>query len=305
MTTDLATASGVLPTATRPVVMGVLNVTPDSFSDGGLAFDPARPDEHPGRAIAAGRELVAQGADVIDVGGESTRPGAQPVDADEERARVVPVIAGLAELGVSVSVDTRHASVAAAALAAGATIVNDVSATDADPGMLEVVAASSAAYIAMHLQGEPRTMQDAPTYRDVVAEVEEALLATVARAVSAGIARERLAIDPGIGFGKTLEHNLALLRALPRLCAHGLPVLVGTSRKSFLGRITGVEAPEDRLVGSVVSAVLAARAGARILRVHDVAATIEGLAVLDALRATGEDAVRATAGGEPHEEGRR
>ena len=305
MTTDLATASGVLPTATRPVVMGVLNVTPDSFSDGGLAFDPARPDEHPGRAITAGRELVAQGADVIDVGGESTRPGAQPVDADEERARVVPVIAGLAELGIVVSVDTRHASVAAAALAAGATIVNDVSATDADPGMLEVVAASGAAYIAMHLQGEPRTMQDAPTYRDVVAEVEEALLATVARAVSAGITRERLAIDPGIGFGKTLEHNLALLRALPRLCAHGLPVLVGTSRKSFLGRITGVEAPEDRLVGSVVSAVLAARAGARILRVHDVAATIEGLAVLDALRATGEDAVRATAGGEPHEEGRR
>ena len=304
MTTDLATASGVLPTATRPVVMGVLNVTPDSFSDGGLAFDPARPDEHPGRAIAAGRELVAQGADVVDVGGESTRPGAQPVDADEERARVVPVIAGLAELGIVVSVDTRHASVAAAALAVGATIVNDVSATHADPGMLEVVAASGAAYVAMHLQGEPRTMQDAPTYRDVVAEVEEALLATVARAVSAGIGRERLAIDPGIGFGKTLEHNLALLRALPRLCSHGLPVLVGTSRKSFLGRITGIEAPEDRLVGSVVSAVLAARAGARILRVHDVAATVEGLAVLDALRATGEDAVRGAASGEPHEEGR-
>jgi len=304
VTTDLATASGVLPTATRPVVMGVLNVTPDSFSDGGLAFDPARPDEHPGRAIAAGRELVAQGADVVDVGGESTRPGAQPVDADEERERIAPVIAGLTELGIVVSVDTRHASVAAAALVAGATIVNDVSATHADPGMLEVVAASGAAYVAMHLQGEPRTMQDAPTYRDVVAEVEEALLATVARAMSAGIARERLAIDPGIGFGKTLEHNLALLRALPRLCAHGLPVLVGTSRKSFLGRITGIEAPEDRLVGSVVSAVLAARAGARILRVHDVAATIEGLAVLDALRATGEDASTDGRGVVPSEEGR-
>jgi dihydropteroate synthase len=305
VTTDLLTASGVLPTATRPVVMGVLNVTPDSFSDGGLAFDPTRPEEHPQRAIAAGRELVAQGADIVDVGGESTRPGAQPIDADEERERVIPVIAGLVELGLVVSVDTRHASVAAAAVAVGATIINDVGAMDADPDMLDVVTASGAAYIAMHLQGEPRTMQDAPTYGDVVAEVEEALLATVARAVSAGIARERLAIDPGIGFGKTLEHNLALLRALPRLCSHGLPVLVGTSRKSFLGRITGVEVPEERLIGSVVSAVLAARAGARILRVHDVAATIEGLAVLDAMGASGEDAVQGAAGGEVHEEGRR
>ena len=302
MTTDLITASGVLPTATRPVVMGVLNVTPDSFSDGGLAFDPTHPTTHPERAIAAGRALVAQGADVVDIGGESTRPGAQPVDADEERERVVPVIEGLVSLGVVVSVDTRHASVAAAALAAGATIVNDVGATDPDPGMLDVVAASGAAYVAMHLQGQPRTMQDAPVYGDVVAEVEEALLATVTRAVSAGITRDRLAIDPGIGFGKTLEHNLALLRALPRLCAHGLPVLVGTSRKSFLGRITGVEVPEDRLIGSVVSAVLAARAGARILRVHDVAATLEGLAVLDALAPTGEDAAREPAGGRPHEE---
>jgi dihydropteroate synthase len=305
VTTDLVTASGVLPTATRPVVMGVLNVTPDSFSDGGLAFDPDHPSEHPARAIAAGRELVAQGADIVDVGGESTRPGAQPVDADEERARVVPVIAGLAELGIVVSVDTRHASVAAAALAAGATIVNDVGATAPDPGMLEAVAASGAAYIAMHLQGEPRTMQDAPTYSDVVAEVEEALLATVERAVSAGIARERLAIDPGIGFGKSLAHNLELLRALPRLCAHDLPVLVGTSRKSFLGRITGVEVPEERLVGSVVSAVLAARAGARILRVHDVAATLEGLAVLDAMGPSGEDAAQGTHGAPGHREGTR
>jgi dihydropteroate synthase len=290
VTTDLVTASGALPTATRPIVMGVLNVTPDSFSDGGRAFDPSRPGEHPGRAIAAGRALVTQGADVVDVGGESTRPGALPVDADEERERVVPVIAGLAALGIVVSVDTRHASVAAAAVAAGAALVNDVGATDPDPGMLEVVATSGAAYVAMHLRGEPRTMQDAPTYRDVVAEVEAALLATVVRAESAGIARERLAIDPGIGFGKTFEHNLALLRALPRLCAHGLPVLVGTSRKSFLGRLTGIEVPEERLIGSVVSAVLAARAGARILRVHDVAATVQGLAVLDAMGASREDA---------------
>jgi dihydropteroate synthase len=287
VTSDLVTAAGVLETGTRPLVMGVLNVTPDSFSDGGLAFDPA---DHPGRAIAAARALVAQGADVVDVGGESTRPGAHPVDPGDERDRVVPVIEGLVALGIIVSVDTRHASVAEAALAAGAALVNDVSAVAPDPDMLGVVAASDAAYVAMHLQGEPRTMQLAPTYRDVVTEVEEALLATVARAQAAGIGRERLAIDPGIGFGKTLEHNLALLRALPRLCAHGLPVLVGTSRKSFLGRITGIEVPEERLVGSVVSAVLAARAGARILRVHDVAATVEGLAVLDAIDPVGDDA---------------
>jgi dihydropteroate synthase len=294
VTTDLVTASGALPTATRTLVMGILNVTPDSFSDGGIAFDPS---DHPGRAIAAGRSLVAQGADLVDVGGESTRPGALPVEAAEEAARVVPVIEGLVALGTVVSVDTRHAVVAQAALAAGAAIVNDVGAVAPDPAMLRVVAEAGAAYIAMHLQGEPRTMQVAPRYGDVVAEVEAALLATVGHAVAAGIARERLAIDPGIGFGKTLEHNLALLRALPRLSGHGVPVLVGTSRKSFLGHITGVTVPEARLVGSVVSAVLAARAGARILRVHDVAATVEGLAVLDALDAVGEDA--------PDEEDRR
>jgi dihydropteroate synthase len=289
VTTDLVTASGVLPTAMRAVVMGVLNVTPDSFSDGGRAFDPS---DHPGRAIAAGLALATAGADVVDVGGESTRPGADPVAVADELARVVPVIAGLVEHGVMVSVDTRQAAVAREALTAGAAIVNDVGAVGRDRGMLDVVAASGAAYVAMHLQGEPRTMQDAPTYVDVVAEVEQALLATVARAIAAGVARERLAIDPGIGFGKSLEHNLALLRALPRLSAHGVPVLVGTSRKSFLGRITGIERAEDRLVGSVVSAVLAARAGARILRVHDVAATVEALAVLDAIDPIGDDGRR-------------
>lgn len=294
MTTDLVTASGVLPTATRAVVMGVLNVTPDSFSDGGRAFGSS---DHPARAIAAGRALVEAGADVVDVGGESTRPGAEPVDVADELRRVVPVIAGLVAHGAVVSVDTRHAAVAAEALAAGASIVNDVGAIAPDVGMLEVVASSGAAYVAMHLQGEPRTMQDAPSYVDVVTEVEQALLATVARAVAAGVARERLAIDPGIGFGKSFEHNLALLRALSRLCAHGLPVLVGTSRKSFLGRITGIERAEDRLIGSVVSAVLAAQAGARILRVHDVAATVEALAVLDAIGPIGEDA-RGRAAGE-------
>lgn len=299
MTTDLVTASGVLPTATRPVVMGVLNVTPDSFSDGGLAFGPS---DHPARAIAAGRALVAAGADVVDIGGESTRPGATPVDVADELARVVPVIAGLVAHGAVVSVDTRHAAVAAEALAAGATIVNDVGAVAPDVGMLELVASSGAAYIAMHLRGEPRTMQDAPSYGDVVSEIEQALLATVARAVAAGVARERLAIDPGIGFGKSFEHNVALLRALPRLCAHGLPVLVGTSRKSFLGRITGVERAEDRLIGSVVSAVLAAQAGARILRVHDVAATVEALAVLDAIGPIGDDA-RGRASGEEDRHG--
>jgi dihydropteroate synthase len=284
--TDLRHATGALPTSHRPVVMGVLNVTPDSFSDGGRALDA---DGSPDRAIALGLAMVADGADCIDVGGESTRPGASPVTVDDECARVVPVVAGLVARGVVVSIDTRHAVVARAALDAGASLVNDVGALAPDDGMLAAVVGAGAGYVAMHLRGEPRTMQDDPRFEDVVAEVEAELRDTIAAARAAGIASDALAIDPGIGFGKTLEHNLALLAAIPRLAAMGPPVLVGTSRKSFLGRLTGVETPADRLAGSLASAVLAARDGARILRVHDVAATVEALAVQQAIDAGRSD----------------
>ncbi len=280
VTTDLRHATGSLPTGSRTVVMGVLNVTPDSFSDGGLALGP---DGGPDRAVQLGLALVAAGADCVDVGGESTRPGALPVDPAEELERVVPVVAALAARGVVVSVDTRRASVARAALEAGASLVNDVGALAPDDGMLGVVAAARAGYVAMHLRGTPRTMQDDPRFADVVGEVIAELQGAVDRAVAAGIAPDAIAIDPGIGFGKTLEHNLALLAAVPRLAALGRPVLVGTSRKSFLGRLTGVEDPAGRLAGSLASAVLAARDGARILRVHDVAATVEALAVQAAI----------------------
>ena len=286
MTADLRHATGALPTSRRPVVMGVLNVTPDSFSDGGRALDT---NGSPDRAIALGLAMIADGADCVDVGGESTRPGASPVAVGDERARVVPVVAGLVAHGVVVSIDTRRAAVARAALDAGASLVNDVGALAPDDGMLAAVVAAGAGYVAMHLRGEPRTMQDDPRFDDVVAEVEAELRTAVDAARAAGIASDALAIDPGIGFGKTVEHNLALLRALPRLCALGPPVLVGTSRKSFLGRLTGVASPSDRLAGSLASAVLAARDGARILRVHDVVATVEALAVQQAIDAGQRD----------------
>ena len=279
---DLRHADGALPTSHRTVVMGVLNVTPDSFSDGGLALTPGASPE---RAVAIGLALVAAGADCVDVGGESTRPGAEPVAVDEELVRVIPVVAGLAAEGVVVSVDTRHTVVARAALDAGAAIVNDVGALAPDDGMLDVVAAAGAGYVAMHLRGEPRTMQDAPRFDDVVTEVAAELDVARAAALAAGIAPDAVALDPGIGFGKTLEHNLALLAAVPRLAALGAPLLVGTSRKSFIGHLTGVVAPAERLAGSLASAVLAARDGARILRVHDVAATVEALAVQAAVDA--------------------
>ncbi len=284
MTVDLRHATGALPTASRPVVMGVLNVTPDSFSDGGLALTD---DGTPDRALAVGRALVAAGADCIDVGGESTRPGAEPVPVDEELARVVPVVAGLAADGIVVSVDTRHAAVARAALAAGASLVNDVGGLAPDAGMLDAVASAGAGYVLMHLRGEPRTMQDDPRFDDVVAEVEGELLAARAAATDAGIDPAAIALDPGIGFGKTLPHNLALLAAVPRLAALGSPLLVGTSRKSFLGHLTGVDEPAQRLAGSLASAVLAVRDGARIVRVHDVAATVEALAVVGAIDGAG------------------
>ncbi|MFP5377714.1 MAG: dihydropteroate synthase [Acidimicrobiia bacterium] len=250
-----------------PLVMGVLNVTPDSFSDGGRYLDRQR-------AIAHGLALVAEGADVVDVGGESTRPGAAPVAEEEERARVVPVVAALAP-HVRVSVDTSKASVARAALEAGATLVNDVSAS-----LHPVVAGTGAGWVAMHMQGTPASMQDAPAYGDVVAEVRRFLVERAEEAVASGVGE--VWIDPGIGFGKRPEHNLSLLRHLGALVGTGFPVVVGTSRKSFLGLLAGGAGPDDRLEGSVATATLAVAAGASMVRVHDVAATAAAVRLLGA-----------------------
>ena len=260
--------------------MGIVNVTPDSFFDGGLHASSAA-------ALAHARQLVAEGADVIDVGGESTRPGSLPVDAATERARVVPVIAALrAETDLPISVDTTKAEVAAAALAVGADMVNDVSAGRFDDAMLSLVAERGAAIVLMHMQGVPATMQDAPTYGDVVAEVAAFLAARAAAARAAGIAAERIWIDPGIGFGKRREHNLALLAGLERLVGLGYPVVVGASRKGFLGSRSG-EPVGERLAPSLAAAVLAAAAGDRAVRVHDVAPTRAALAIADPVARTG------------------
>jgi dihydropteroate synthase len=260
----------------RPKIMGVVNVTPDSFSDGGRFFDPAR-------AVAHGLELVAQGADLLDVGGESTRPGAEPVDAAEEIARVAPVIEGLRAAGLPISIDTLKPEVARAAVQVGATIWNDVTSLSG-PGSLETAAELGCGVALMHMQGEPRTMQDAPRYDDVVGEVEAYLLARAEAAISAGVARERIWIDPGIGFGKTLAHNLALLRRLDRLAGHGFPLVLGVSRKSFLRAIdpAALEA-SDRLGGSLAAALWGARQGAAVLRVHDVRDTRQALATWSAI----------------------
>lgn len=265
----------------RPVVMGILNVTPDSFSDGGRYRDP-------GAAVARGEAMAHEGAAIVDVGGESTRPGAEPVDADEEARRVLPVIERLAErLGIPVSVDTRKPAVMRRAIAAGASMVNDVGALSA-PGAVEAVAESGAAACLMHMQGEPRTMQDAPRYGDVVAEVRAFLASRAAACAAAGIARDRLVVDPGFGFGKTLEHNLALLAALPRLAADGLPLLVGLSRKRMIGALTG-RADGERLAGSLAAAIVAAGRGARIIRAHDVRETVDALAVVAAAGGFGDN----------------
>jgi dihydropteroate synthase len=262
-----------------PVVMGVLNVTPDSFSDGGrFAGLP--------EALERARQMVEEGAALVDVGGESTRPGADPVPANEELRRVIPVIERLAaDLAVPVSVDTRKPEVMRAALAAGAAVVNDVAALSA-AGAIEAVAASGAAVCLMHMQGEPRTMQQAPRYDDVVGEVRAFLRDRVRRCLEAGIGHERIVVDPGFGFGKTLAHNLDLLRGLPRIAADGSPVLVGLSRKRMVGQLTGRETG-DRLAGSLALAVLAAINGARIVRAHDVGPTVDALRV--AAAATGRE----------------
>jgi dihydropteroate synthase len=256
-------------------LMGVVNVTPDSFSDGGLYLDAEA-------AVAHGRQLHDEGAAILDVGGESTRPGAQPVGAEEELRRVLPVLTGLGETtpGARLSVDTSKAAVATAALDAGATFVNDVTAFRGDPDMVGVVANARCDCCLMHMLGEPRTMQLDPRYGDVVSDVKAFLEARMAFAVAEGVAESRIMLDPGIGFGKTIDHNLELLRRLDELVALGRPLVIGTSRKSFLGRITGRSDPAERLPGTIATNVLAYMRGARVFRVHDVGP------VYDALRVT-------------------
>ncbi|MBL8862111.1 MAG: dihydropteroate synthase [Planctomycetes bacterium] len=270
----LAASDAAAAQRAAPRIQGVVNVTPDSFSDGGRCFDPARAIEH-------GLALAAEGADFLDVGAESTRPGATPVSVEEELARAIPVVAGLArQVAIPISIDTTKAAVARAALAAGARIVNDVSAGTQDPGMLGVVAERRAGYVAMHRRGDPRTMQTAPAYGDVVAEVLEFLRERCFRALAAGVPRETLWVDPGIGFGKTLAHNLELLRRLQELRSLGLPILLGVSRKSFIREITGADTPPAGRIGGTAAAVaLGVVGGAEILRVHDVAVMREAALV--------------------------
>lgn len=257
-------------------VMGIVNVTPDSFSDGG---DHATTDA----AVAHGLRLIEEGAHCLDIGGESTRPGAAPVTPDEEQRRVIPVIEALAAEGVVVSVDTRNASTMNAAMKAGATIINDVTALTHDPQALNV-AAETGAYVAlMHMKGDPRTMQQEPHYDDVVSEVYAYLAERVEACVEAGVSREKIAIDPGIGFAKNDEHNLTLISQLDRFKELGCGILLGVSRKSLIGRISGEKDPKNRLAGSLALALSGVERGATILRVHDVAETRQALALWNAL----------------------
>lgn len=256
-------------------LMGVVNVTPDSFSDGGLYLDPAR-------AIAHGEELAAAGAAILDVGGESTRPGAEEVALDEELRRVVPVIEGLTGSDAQISIDTSKAAVAEAALDAGATIVNDVTALRGDAKMAALCAERGATVVLMHMLGSPPTMQENPVYEDVVDEVKSFLVERVEAAIATGIEEQRIWLDPGIGFGKTAEHNMELLRRLSELRDLGRPLVVGTSRKGFIGKVDGSVASE-RLGGTIASSVLAAAEGADVLRLHDVAEVGQALAVATAI----------------------
>jgi dihydropteroate synthase len=256
-----------------PLIMGVVNVTPDSFSDGGQFLDADAAVEH-------GLRLTAEGADILDIGGESTRPGADPVGEDEELRRVVPVIERLARSGQArLSIDTTKVAGARAALEAGASLVNDVSALRFDPGMAALVADTGAGCCLMHMLGEPRTMQEDPRYDDVVSEVKAFLEERLAFAVAEGIDEERVWLDPGIGFGKTVEHNLELLRRLDEIVAIGRPVVVGTSRKSFLGKLAGGRGEGERLPGTIATNVLALERGASVFRVHDVGENADALAV--------------------------
>ncbi len=273
-TLDIRGRRLILGPTTR--LMGIVNVTPDSFSDGGVFFDPERAVEH---ALA----LACEGADILDVGGESTRPGSLPVPADEELARVLPVIRKLRpRTGVLISVDTTKSAVARAALDAGADIVNDTSALRDDPEMAAVVARSGAAVVLMHMKGTPRTMQEAPHYDDLVGEIRSFLAARCRAAEAAGIAAERIIVDPGIGFGKTAEHNLALIERLDAFRDLGRPLCVGFSRKAFIGRVLGLP-PGERLEGTIAAAVLSVSRGAEILRVHDVGPVARAVRMAEAI----------------------
>jgi dihydropteroate synthase len=256
-------------------IMGILNVTPDSFSDGGEWFDY---DE----AVVHGRALIAEGADILDVGGESTRPGAEPIAVDEELRRVVPVIGALRPSGVQLSVDTMKLTVAEAAVEAGATLINDVTAFRHEPQLAGFVADRGCDCCLMHMIGEPRTMQAAAHYDDVVDDVRAFLEARIEFAVGEGVREERIMVDPGIGFAKTMDHNLELLRRLEEIAAIGFPVVIGTSRKSFLGHLTGREDPHERVAATLATIVLALERGASVFRVHDVAPTRDALAVATA-----------------------
>ena len=278
----LATRHGQVDMRSRTAVMGILNVTPDSFSDGGRHADVEL-------AVARGVEMAGQGASIVDVGGESTRPGAAPVSAAEELERVAPVVRELRRrIDVPISIDTYKEEVARGALAAGADMVNDVSALRFDPAMAGLVAREGVPVVLMHMKGRPRTMQIAPRYRDVVGEVAAFLRERVAFAEGSGIAAERIVVDPGIGFGKDLDHNLTLLRSLGTLASLGRPVLVGLSRKAFLGRLQETAGPESRLAGSLAGASAAVLAGAHMVRVHDVLETCRAVRVADAIRGARE-----------------
>ena len=255
-------------------IMGVINVTPDSFSDAGEVF--AQVD-----AVARGKAMVEAGVDILDVGGESTRPGAQEISISEELDRVIPVIEGLLETGVILSVDTRHTEVMVGAIQAGAHIINDITALTGDPKSLEVVANLGCPVILMHMQGEPGTMQNAPMYEDAPREVSDYLAKRIKACEAAGIARSQIAIDPGIGFGKTVDHNLQIIKQIERLHEHGCAIVLGVSRKRFIGLITDTQNPQGRLPGSLAAAVYARTKGVQIFRVHDVAESKQALLICD------------------------
>jgi len=263
----------------RPRIMGIVNVTPDSFSDGGEAF---RVED----AVSRGRDMLVAGADILDIGGESTRPGAMPVSVDEECARVLPVIENLAGDGALISIDSQRAAVMRAAVAAGAKIVNDVTALDGDPDAVAVIAETNVSVILMHMQGEPKNMQNNPTYNVPSQDIRDYLAERIAVCEAAKISRNRIAVDAGIGFGKTLDHNLEILAHMDILHALACAVVIGVSRKSFIGRLTGAENPQDRVVGSVAAALATRYLGVQIFRVHDVAQTRQAFDVWEAIRQT-------------------
>jgi dihydropteroate synthase len=272
-----------LEVGSRPTVMGVLNVTPDSFSDGGRYLDPAE-------AVARAERLVAEGADLVDVGGESTRPGSDPVPEDEELSRVLPVVETLASrLSVPISIDTRHARVAREAASAGASLINDVTGLQGDPDMPAAVAETGAGCVIMHMLGEPKTMQREPRYDNLMADIARHLRRGMRAARDAGVPDDAVIVDPGIGFGKTLAHNLEILARLGQLRALGAPILVGPSRKRFIGEVTGVETPADRVPGTAAACALAVAAGALLVRVHDVAEAVQAVAVAAAVRDAGRE----------------